>query len=93
MNAKQRFPFPSAPKAYSSYEDLINSDHIDAVYIPIPTGLRKEWVIKAAQAKKHVPGRKAGWTQRHGRRTDAKSVRRQQGSVHGTASCSCTADD
>ena len=37
-----------------TYEELISSDLVDAVYIPLPTGLRKEWVIKAANAGKHV---------------------------------------
>jgi predicted dehydrogenase len=30
------------------------SDEIEAVYIPLPTGLRKEWVLRAAAAGKHV---------------------------------------
>ncbi|MEM6469973.1 MAG: Gfo/Idh/MocA family oxidoreductase [Planctomycetota bacterium] len=47
-------PFQVEPTIYSSHEELLASDEIDAVYIPLPTGLRKEWVIKAAEAKKHV---------------------------------------
>ncbi|MEO1524447.1 MAG: Gfo/Idh/MocA family oxidoreductase [Planctomycetota bacterium] len=47
-------PFPERPEAYASYQSILESDQIDAVYIPLPTGLRKEWVIKAANAKKHV---------------------------------------
>jgi predicted dehydrogenase len=27
---------------------------VDAVYVPLPTGLRKEWVVRAAKAGKHV---------------------------------------
>ena len=42
------------PQAFGSYEELLASPEIDAVYIPLPTGLRKEWVIRAAQAGKHV---------------------------------------
>ncbi len=37
-----------------SYADLIARPNVDVVYIPIPTGIRKEWVIKAAEAGKHV---------------------------------------
>src|SRR6202042_675806 len=35
-------------------EELIASKEVDAIYIPLPTGLRKEWVIRAAEAGKHV---------------------------------------
>ncbi len=47
-------PFPVAPTACGSYQELLARDDIDALYIPLPTGLRKEWVIKAAQAGKHI---------------------------------------
>ena len=47
-------PHPKSPVAVGSYDDLLARDDIDAVYIPLPTGIRKDWVIKAAQAGKHV---------------------------------------
>ena len=47
-------PFEERPQEFSSYSALIESDEIDAVYIPLPTGLRKQWVISAANAGKHV---------------------------------------
>lgn len=47
-------PQPAAPVAVGSYEDLLARPDIDAVYIPLPTGLRKEWVLKAVAAGKHV---------------------------------------
>lgn len=46
--------FANRPQAFGSYEELLASDEIDAVYVPLPTGVRKEWVIKAAKAGKHV---------------------------------------
>src|SRR5207248_6750195 len=47
-------PFARAPLACGAYEELLDRRDIDAVYIPLPTGIRKEWVIRAAQAGKHV---------------------------------------
>ena len=37
-----------------SYEELLEDENVDAVYIPLPTRLRKQWVIRAAEAGKHV---------------------------------------
>ncbi|WP_395748164.1 Gfo/Idh/MocA family protein [Prosthecobacter sp.] len=47
-------PHPVLPQAMDDYAALLARADIDAVYIPLPTGLRKEWVIRAAQAGKHV---------------------------------------
>lgn len=41
-------------EAVEGYQALIDHEEIDAVYIPLPTALRKEWVLKAAAAGKHV---------------------------------------
>ena len=46
--------FDLIPDALGSYEALIASPEVDAVYIPLPTGLRKEWVLRAAAAGKHI---------------------------------------
>jgi predicted dehydrogenase len=47
-------PCEMTPAALGSYEALIASSEVEAVYIPLPTGLRKEWVLRAAAAGKHV---------------------------------------
>ena len=43
-----------APHAFGSYEDLLASDTVDGVYIPLPTSQHVEWAAKAAEAGKHV---------------------------------------
>lgn len=46
--------FETPPRVFDDYARVIHSPEVDAVYIPLPTMLRKEWVIRAAQAGKHV---------------------------------------
>lgn len=46
------------PRAFGSYQEMLECDQVDAVYVPIPTAARHEWVIKAAEAGKHVIGEK-----------------------------------
>lgn len=43
-----------AGHAFGSYEEMLESDAIDAVYIPLPTSQHVEWAIRAADAGKHV---------------------------------------
>ena len=45
---------PNVPAALGSYDELLARKDVDAVYLPLPTGVRKEWVVKAAEAGKHV---------------------------------------
>jgi len=47
-------PLNPPPAACGAYEELLARKDVDAVYVPLPTGVRKEWVLKAAAAGKHV---------------------------------------
>lgn len=38
------------PNSFGSYEAMLESDLVDAVYIPLPTSQHVEWAIKAANA-------------------------------------------
>ena len=41
-------------QAYGSYEQLVEDESIDAIYLPTPPTLHAEWTIKAAECGKHV---------------------------------------
>src|SRR5205823_8316422 len=47
-------PMSPKPQAFGTYDELLRCPEVDAVYIPLPTGIRKEWVLRAAAAGKHV---------------------------------------
>ena len=53
-DCQREFSFAEKPAALGSYEELITSPDVDAVYIPLPTALRKEFVLRGAQNGKHV---------------------------------------
>jgi predicted dehydrogenase len=41
-------------KAYYDMEEMLEDESIEAVYIPLPNNMHKEWVIKAAKKGKHI---------------------------------------
>jgi len=47
-------PFAAEPRALGRYEELITAPEVDVIYLPLPTKPRKEWVIRTAEAGKHV---------------------------------------
>lgn len=49
--ARARFPLP---QTCASYDELLRSPAVDAVYIPLPNSLHCEWTVKAAAQGKHV---------------------------------------
>ena len=42
------------PETHGSYADLLADEAVDAVYIPLPNSLHRDWAIRAAEAGKHV---------------------------------------
>ncbi|MGF1574171.1 MAG: Gfo/Idh/MocA family protein [Sumerlaeia bacterium] len=43
-----------AQKSFPNYQALLDCSEVDAVYIGLPNGLHEDWVIRAAEAGKHV---------------------------------------
>ena len=53
-DCQREHPFETVPVALGSYAELLASPDVDAVYVPAPTGVRKDWVLRAARSGKHV---------------------------------------
>lgn len=46
-------------EAITGYENLLARTDIDAIYMPLPTGLHHEWITKTLKAGKHVLAEKS----------------------------------
>ncbi len=53
-DCQARVPHPMVPAVAESYDALLARDDVDAVYLPLRTGVRAEWAVKAAERGKHV---------------------------------------
>lgn len=40
--------------AVEGYENLLKIEELEAIYIPLPTGMHYEWIIKSLNSNKHV---------------------------------------
>lgn len=52
--AQQAAAAHAIPHAYGSYQELLNDETVQAVYIPLPTAMHAEWIVKAVAQGKHV---------------------------------------
>jgi D-xylose 1-dehydrogenase (NADP+, D-xylono-1,5-lactone-forming) len=41
-------------RAHRAYEAVLDDPEVEAVYVPLPNSLHREWVVRAAAAGKHV---------------------------------------
>jgi predicted dehydrogenase len=46
--------FPPEARVYGSYQSVLDDELVDVVYLPLPTSLHLEWVMKAIQRRKHI---------------------------------------
>lgn len=55
INSKaEKFAKKFSIPEFGSYDEVLENDKIDAVYISLPISLHKEWCIKSAKAGKHI---------------------------------------
>lgn len=42
------------PRAYGSYDQMLDDPDVNVVYISLPNSMHREWAIKTAEAGKHI---------------------------------------
>lgn len=50
----KKFSTKFSCNSYGSYDEVLEREDIDAIYISLPIGLQEKWVIKSAKAGKHI---------------------------------------
>ena len=54
MRAQETAKALGIARAFGSYDAMLESSDIDAVYIPLPNSQHREWTIRAAERGKHI---------------------------------------
>lgn len=49
-----RAAVPAPARVYPDYDELLRDPEVDAIYVPLPNSLHREWTLRAAAAGKHV---------------------------------------
>lgn len=44
----------AVPRALGSYEALLEDPEVEAIYVPLPNSMHREWTLRAVEAGKHV---------------------------------------
>ena len=50
----KKFAKEFACNKFGNYDDVLNNDNVDAVYISLPISMHEKWAIKAAKSGKHI---------------------------------------
>lgn len=45
---------PEGTRAYGSYEEILEDEGVDVVYMPLPTSLHLQWAVATAEKGKHL---------------------------------------
>src|SRR3954468_3658549 len=52
--ADARGAVPAPARVYQNYDELLRDPEVDAIYVPVPNSLHREWTLHAATCGKHV---------------------------------------